>query len=177
MRRYIGIGVAALTININTYLTIPDFVDKNSLLERRNPVEIPQTLGFPMPDNNSIYGYPFPKPSPPTAIPKTENVPQSIRKTPPTTTADEIRRYLYTTVNSSWIPWFEAVITCESRWNPHAKNSSGASGLMQFMPATFKGNGGINIWDWKDQIDTANRMITKNPGSKYLWTCSKLMGF
>lgn len=41
--------------------------------------------------------------------------------------------------------------TCESRLNPYARNPSGSSGLMQFMPSTWSTTpyGGHSIWSAK----------------------------
>lgn len=59
---------------------------------------------------------------------------------------------------------------CESGLNPYAVNrSSGASGLFQFMPATFYANGGSNIWNPVDQAETAAKMFSE--GQAYQWTC------
>lgn len=61
------------------------------------------------------------------------------------------------------------VAMCESGLNPYARNASGASGLFQFKPATFYGNGGHNIWDPADQSDVAARMFARGQASQ--WTC------
>lgn len=62
------------------------------------------------------------------------------------------------------------VATCESHLNPLSVNaSSGASGLFQFMSATFYGNGGHNIWDPADQAEIAAKMFAA--GQAYQWTC------
>lgn len=62
------------------------------------------------------------------------------------------------------------VARCESGLNPHAYDpGSGASGLFQFMPGTFYGNGGHDIWDAADQSDVAARMFAR--GDSGAWTC------
>jgi peptidoglycan hydrolase CwlO-like protein len=61
------------------------------------------------------------------------------------------------------------VATCESGINPRAQSSSGASGLFQFMPGTFYGNGGHDIWDPTDQSNIAARMFSQ--GRSGDWSC------
>ena len=49
------------------------------------------------------------------------------------------------------VDWGLRIAKCESGYNPHAVNPSGASGLFQFMPSTFAksppGRAGGSIWD------------------------------
>lgn len=62
------------------------------------------------------------------------------------------------------------VASCESGLNPGAYNPrSGATGLFQFMPATFYGNGGRDIWSARDQADVAARMFAAGRASA--WAC------
>jgi peptidoglycan hydrolase CwlO-like protein len=62
------------------------------------------------------------------------------------------------------------VARCESGLNPRAYSaSSGASGLFQFMPGTFYGHGGKNIWDPYDQSNIAAQMFAQGQASA--WTC------
>lgn len=62
------------------------------------------------------------------------------------------------------------VANCESSLNPRAFDAaSGASGLFQFMPATFYGNGGHDIWDATDQSNIAAKMFSQ--GSSGAWSC------
>ena len=62
------------------------------------------------------------------------------------------------------------VANCESSLNPHAYDAgSGASGLFQFMPATFYGNGGHDIWDATDQSNIAAKMFSQGKSGE--WSC------
>ena len=62
------------------------------------------------------------------------------------------------------------VANCESSLNPLAYDAgSGATGLFQFMPATFYGHGGHNIWDAADQSDIAAKMFSQGQAGQ--WTC------
>jgi soluble lytic murein transglycosylase-like protein len=62
------------------------------------------------------------------------------------------------------------VARCESGLNPRAYSaSSGASGLFQFVPGTFYGHGGKNIWDPYDQSNIAAQMFAQGQASA--WTC------
>jgi septal ring factor EnvC (AmiA/AmiB activator) len=62
------------------------------------------------------------------------------------------------------------VAQCESGLNPRAYDPySGASGLFQFMPGTFYGHGGHDIWDPTDQSNVAAQMFAQ--GQSSAWTC------
>jgi peptidoglycan hydrolase CwlO-like protein len=62
------------------------------------------------------------------------------------------------------------VAQCESGLNPRAYDPySGASGLFQFMPGTFYGHGGHDIWDPTDQSNVAAQMFAH--GQSSAWTC------
>jgi hypothetical protein len=62
------------------------------------------------------------------------------------------------------------VARCESGLNPRAYDpNSGASGLFQFMPGTFYGHGGHDIWDPTDQSNVAAKMFAQ--GQSGAWTC------
>ena len=66
--------------------------------------------------------------------------------------------------------WLLGVAQCESGLNPLAVNrSSGASGLFQFMPATFHGHGGTDIWDPVQQSDIAAHMFSIGESGE--WVC------
>jgi len=67
------------------------------------------------------------------------------------------------------------IMYCESGGRSNAYNSSGASGLFQFMPRTFQANAsriGItnpDIWNPWQQIDTATYMFAN--GQAWQWSC------
>lgn len=66
--------------------------------------------------------------------------------------------------------WLLGVAQCESGLNPLAVNrSSGASGLFQFMPATFHGHGGTDIWDPVQQSNIAADMFSMGESGE--WVC------
>ncbi|GAC1334929.1 MAG: hypothetical protein NVSMB17_17220 [Candidatus Dormibacteria bacterium] len=63
-----------------------------------------------------------------------------------------------------------SVARCESSLNPRAYDpGSGASGLFQFMPGTFYGRGGHDIWDAADQSEVAARMFAAGQAGQ--WSC------
>lgn len=73
--------------------------------------------------------------------------------------------------SSPGLTWALRVAHCESRYNPLAVNaSSGASGLFQFMPSTWKAYfAGWNIWDPYAQARAA--LVFYNRGATNAWTC------
>jgi len=67
--------------------------------------------------------------------------------------------------------WLLRVAMCESGLNPGAYNAfSGASGLFQFMPSTFYGNGGRDLWSAYQQADIAATMFAA--GESSAWACA-----
>ncbi|MGH7610471.1 MAG: transglycosylase SLT domain-containing protein [Candidatus Dormibacteria bacterium] len=66
--------------------------------------------------------------------------------------------------------WLLGVAKCESNLNPTDVNrNSGATGLFQFMPATFYGHGGTDIWDPVQQSDIAAKMFSIGESGE--WVC------
>ncbi len=66
--------------------------------------------------------------------------------------------------------WLLGVAQCESGLDPTDVNrSSGASGLFQFMPATFHAHGGTDIWDPVQQSDIAAKMFSIGESGE--WVC------
>jgi soluble lytic murein transglycosylase-like protein len=68
------------------------------------------------------------------------------------------------------------VAWCESKYNPYAVNTrSGASGLFQFMPATWAANsvragyGGASVFDPVASANTAAYMFAR--GQAWQWSC------
>lgn len=67
--------------------------------------------------------------------------------------------------------WMVSIARCESGLRPTAVNPSGPyEGLFQFLPSTFRGNGGTNIWDPTDQSNIAAKMLAH--GQAYQWSCA-----
>ncbi|MHB1526258.1 MAG: transglycosylase SLT domain-containing protein [Candidatus Dormibacteria bacterium] len=66
--------------------------------------------------------------------------------------------------------WLLSVAQCESGLDPVDVNrSSGASGLFQFMPATFAGHGGTDIWNPTQQANIAAKMFSIGESGE--WVC------
>ncbi len=66
--------------------------------------------------------------------------------------------------------WLISVAECESGLDPVDVNrSSGASGLFQFMPATFYGHGGTDIWNPTQQANIAAKMFSIGESGE--WVC------
>jgi hypothetical protein len=67
----------------------------------------------------------------------------------------------------------KTLIKCESHCNSAKNNRDKYIGLLQFSPKTFQRYGGINIWDGREQIVTALKII-RSGGVNHHWpTCSK----
>ena len=69
--------------------------------------------------------------------------------------------------------WALRVAMCESGYNPYAVNPSGASGLFQFMPATWRatpqGSAGASVFDPKANAEAAAWLYNRSgPGQ---WSC------
>ena len=101
-----------------------------------------------------------PKPAPPVFTPP-----------PPGSGGDGLAAIYAVFGNSPGLSWALRVANCESHYNPLAVNrSSGASGLFQFMPATWNANfPGQNIWDPYAQARGA--LVFYNAGRQSAWTC------
>lgn len=68
------------------------------------------------------------------------------------------------------------LVYCESRGDEKAKNKkSAASGLLQFMPSTFRANCSGDIWSGEDQLQCTLEMIRRR--QKHQWVCTKKGGF
>ncbi len=55
--------------------------------------------------------------------------------------------------------WVCAIIACESDWNPRARSSKGAQGLMQLMPATAEELGVRDPWNPRENIEGGVRYL------------------
>lgn len=77
----------------------------------------------------------------------------------PSPSREEIKQYVAKIFDSeSSIAWAIYTIDCESGFNIYAKNGSGATGLFQFLPKTYKSNAGTDLYNWKEQVRVAKSM-------------------
>jgi soluble lytic murein transglycosylase-like protein len=69
------------------------------------------------------------------------------------------------------VDWGLRVAACESGYNPNAYNPSGASGVFQFMPGTFRATpyGGQNIFDASANVNAAAWYFQQHGGGA--WSC------
>lgn len=67
--------------------------------------------------------------------------------------------------------WLLRIPSCESGWNPYARNPSGASGLYQFLPSTWRTThvGHLSIWSARAQAQAAAFMLRQ--GRSREWVC------
>lgn len=108
---------------------------------------------------SEVEAVPSPAPQPDSAADLTVEAPAQVR--------DWIDRCL------------DALAWAESRNNPRAVNPrSGASGLLQFLPSTFRGTpqgrAGLSIWDVSVQRAAGRWMI--NQGRLHEWTTWRVCG-
>ncbi|TME22622.1 MAG: lytic transglycosylase domain-containing protein [Chloroflexi bacterium] len=115
------------------------------------------------------------RPAPPAPEPAvaraTPRAPAGTFTPPPGSGGDGLAAIYAVFGNSPGLSWALRVANCESHYNPLAINrSSGASGLFQFMPATWNANfPGQNIWDPYAQARAA--LVFYNAGRQSAWTC------
>lgn len=113
---------------------------------------------------------PAPAPSATRATPAPAPTPRAVTP-PPGAGGDGLAAIYAVFGNSPGLSWALRVANCESHYNPLAINRySGASGLFQFMPATWNANfPGQNIWDPYAQARAA--LVFYNAGRQSAWTC------
>ena len=124
------------------------------------PTAAPTTAPAPAPVRKAIRPSATPAPTPrPVPVP------------PPGSGGSGLAAIYAVFGNSPGLSWALRVANCESHYNPLAVNrSSGASGLFQFMPATWNANfPGQNIWDPMAQARGA--LVFYNAGRQSAWTC------
>jgi soluble lytic murein transglycosylase-like protein len=70
------------------------------------------------------------------------------------------------------VDWGLRVAACESGYNPNAYNPDGASGVFQFMPATFGATpyGSQNIFDASANVNAAAWYFQQHGGGA--WSCT-----
>ncbi len=69
------------------------------------------------------------------------------------------------------VDWGLRVAACESGYNPNAHNASGASGVFQFMPGTFRGTpyGNQDIFNASANVSAAAWYFQQHGGGA--WSC------
>jgi hypothetical protein len=66
---------------------------------------------------------------------------------------EEIRSYIKEIFGEGeGFDWALVIVGCESHFNPSAENPLGFYGLFQFHPGTYANCGGVDIWDWREQV-------------------------
>lgn len=90
----------------------------------------------------------------------TKNLTTNPKSSAPTKYESEISKAVstYNNVPSSLV---KAVIQAESSFNPNAKSSAGAAGLMQLMPATAKSLGVKNVYDPAQNIMGGTKYLSQ----------------
>jgi soluble lytic murein transglycosylase-like protein len=102
-------------------------------------------------------------PPAPVAAPKTV--------APSAGSVQDLIRQAFAPQGQAAVDWGLRVAACESGYNPNAHNASGASGVFQFMPGTWKGTpyGNQNIFDASANVNAAAWYYQKNGGGA--WSC------
>ncbi len=95
-----------------------------------------------------------------------QNARRTLMASSSVTEAINLAGTVYGSTSTLW-----ALARCESTLNPSAKNASGSSGLMQFMPSTFAGTpfGGFSIWSPYANAMAAGWMLQQ--GRRSEWVC------
>ena len=83
----------------------------------------------------------------------------------------DLIRQAFAAQGQAAVDWGLRVAACESGYNPNAYNSSGASGVFQFMPGTFRGTpyGAQNIFDASANVNAAAWYFQQHGGGA--WSC------
>lgn len=82
---------------------------------------------------------------------------------------NEFRDYLRSLTTKEEFVVLDRVARCESGYNPLAYNPSGASGIMQFMPQTWKSWGVGDVFDPYANILAGVRLYRARGGKP--WVC------
>ena len=101
--------------------------------------------------------------APPVAAPKTV--------APSAGSVQDLIRQAFGPQGQAAVDWGLRVAACESGYNPNAYNPSGASGVFQFMPGTFRGTpyGNQNIFDASANVNAAAWYYQQHGGGA--WSC------
>lgn len=131
---------------------------------------IAQGLLFPVTHPVPTFDYTPAKP-PEIVVAAPENTPATIVRPAASTQPTDVQEIIIQAANSHGVDpnWLLRVAACESGFNIYAHNPSGATGLFQFMPSTFYGNGGTDIYSATDQANIAAKMFAA--GQSGQWVC------
>jgi soluble lytic murein transglycosylase-like protein len=132
-----------------------------------NAIAVTQAAKEPPAEQPALLPLEEPRPSLPPAPPG----PPPFNAPPPGSGGEGVAAIYAVFGDSPGLQWALRVAYCESRYNPLAINkSSGASGLFQFMPATWNAHfAGWNIWDPYAQARAALQFY--NAGATNAWVC------
>lgn len=134
-----------------------------------NAIAVTQAIKEPPAEQPALQPLEEPKAPPPPPPPPP--APPAFKPPPPGSGGDGLAAIYAVFGDSPGLQWALRVAHCESRYNPLALNSSsGASGLFQFMPATWNAHfAGWNIWDPYAQARAALQFY--NVGATNAWVC------
>lgn len=87
-------------------------------------------------------------------------------------TGTEIKSFIRQVFGEDGETWALCVCDCESSYRSSVVSSAGYVGLFQYEERTFYTNGGIDIFDWQEQVRLTKKLYDK--GEQWRWpACNK----
>ncbi len=106
----------------------------------------------------------------PESTPEHPRLPKRLKLTP-----KDIVHKIWIAAGYGWeLSFVDAVVNCESKWNPNAVGGHGEAGLFQIHPVNFRLFNGQNPWDVRANTYVALAMRKSQGWSP--WTCARRLG-